>query len=246
MPAHDDGPVPVRRYDDAEVRTLLERAARLQGTTPAAARTTGLTLGELEEIAAESHIDVSRLRQAAHELDMEQSMRPAGFGARLAGAPIRIHVERTLPFEVDEKALGRLVATLGAATDESGESNLVGRTFTWQAKATSGRRMDAQVTVHRGTTHVRIEERYGELASGLFAGVIGGVGGGGGLGAGTAVATALGSIGLAIAIPAALIGGSYAACRVGYGAYVRHRGRRLGEICDRIAQELEALRDAPD
>jgi hypothetical protein len=64
------------------------------------------------------------------------------------------------------------------------------------------------------------------------------VGGGVGLGAGGAVASVVGSAALAVAIPAVVIGGSYAACRIGFGAYVQRRARRLNAICDEVARHL--------
>lgn len=232
-----------RRYTDAEVRRLLERAARVEGRATAARPAQGLTLRELEQVAAEAHIDVARLRQAARELELERSTRPAGVAARLAGAPMRVRVERTLPFEVDEAALQRLVLSVGSAMDEAGESRFVGHAFTWTASTNAGRRTTVSVAAHRGTTTIQIEERYGEFAGGLFGGVLGGVGGGVGLGAGGAVAGAMGSVALAVAIPAAVIGGSYLACRFGYRAYIRRRARHLNGLCERIAGDLTEERN---
>jgi hypothetical protein len=226
-----------RRYTDAEVRLLLERATRTQGRGPAARQAHGLTLAELEEVAAEAQIDVARLRAAAHELEVERSSRSAGIGARLAGGPLRVQIERTLPLEVSDAALQRLVMTIGAAADETGEPRFVGRTFTWTASTNTGRRTSVRVNVHAGSTSIHVEERYGELAGGLFGGVLGGVGGGVGIGGGT-VAGAFGSVALAFAIPAAVIGGSYAACRIGFSAYVRRRARQLNMMCERIVGDL--------
>jgi hypothetical protein len=236
----------IRRYTDAEVRLLLEKAARVQGRMPAARQPRGLTLAELEEVAEEAHIDVARLREAARELDIERSARPAGTAARLAGAPLRIQVEHVLPFEVDEDGLQGLVMSIGSAAGDVGEPRFVGRTFTWTASTSAGRRTEVRVSVQRGTTSIQIEERYGELAGGLFGGVLGGVGGGVGVGAGSAVASALGSVALAVAIPAAVIGGSYAACRLGFGAYVRSRARQLNAICERIVRDLSVSHEDED
>lgn len=232
---HDAGS---RRYTDAEVRLLLEQASRVQGQGQVTRQPQGLTLAELEEVAAEAEIDVARLREAAHALDVLKSARPAGAAARLAGAPLRIDIRRILPFEVDESELEGLIGLLGSATDDAGEPRFVGRAFTWSASTNSGRRLNARVTPQRGSTSVELEERYGELAGGLFGGILGGVGGGVGLGAGGAVAGIVGSAALAVAIPAVVIGGSYAACRMGFGAYVRRRARRLNAICDEVARHL--------
>jgi hypothetical protein len=230
-----------------EVRALLERAASLQGDAPALRQPRGLTFAELEDIAAEAQIDVALLRRAALELDTASALQPTTIGGRLAGAPLRRHTDYVLPFEASEAALGVLVDTIGSITTETGESRLIGRTFTWHAAASTGRHTDVRVTVRGGTTHIRVEERYSELAGGLFGGILGGVGGGVGIGGGIAVASVLGSAALMVAIPAAVIACSYATCRAGFTAYVRHRSRQLDELTDQIAHELTALheRDKP-
>lgn len=234
--------VPVRRYTDTEVRQLLEHATRAQRSAPATRQAQGLTLAELEEVAAEAHIDVGRLRAAAHELEIERAARPSGAVARLAGGPLRVRAEHTLPFEADEAALQRLVMTIGSMSGDDGEPRFVGRTFTWTVSTSSGRRTTVRVSAHGGNTSIEAEDRYGELAGGLFGGVLGGVGGGVGLGAGGAIAGTLGSAALAVAIPVAVIGGTYAACRIGFRAYVRKRTLELDRLCDRVARDLTESR----
>ena len=233
----------IRRYTDAEVRLLLEQASRVHGQRRVTGQPQGLTLAELEEAAAEAEIDVGRLREAAHELDVLKSTRPAGTAARLAGAPLRIDIRRIVPFEVGESELQGLIGMLGSATGDVGEARFVGRAFTWSVSTNTGRRLSVRVTPQRGSTSIELEERYGELAGGLFGGVLGGVGGGVGLGAGGAVASIVGSAALAVAIPAVVIGGSYAACRIGFGAYVQRRARRLNAICDEVARQLADARE---
>jgi hypothetical protein len=242
MSDQGEGGIPVRRYEDAEVRQLLERATRAQTSAPARRQTPGLTLAELEDIAAEAHIDVARLRAAAHELELERTARPAGAAARLAGGPLRMRVERVLPFEVDDTALHRLVMTIGAASGDDGEPHFVGRTFTWTVSTNSGRRTTVRISAHDGRTSIQAEERYRELAGGLFGGVLGGVGGGLGFGAGGAIAGTLGSAALAVAIPVTVIAGTYAACRFGFRAYVRKRTLELDRLCDHVANDLAESR----
>jgi hypothetical protein len=238
MSKRSESDPPSRRYTDAEVRLLLEQASRVEGQRPSVRQPQGLTLAELEEVAAEAQIDVARLREAAYELDVLKSTRPAGTAARLAGAPLRLDIRRVLPFEVDEAGLQGLVGMIGSATGDVGEPHFVGRTFVWNASTNAGRRLSVRVSAQRGSTSIELEERYGELAGGLFGGVLGGVGGGVGLGAGGALAGVLGSAALAVVIPAVVIGGSYTACRLGFGAYVRRRAQRLNAVCDEVARYL--------
>jgi hypothetical protein len=235
MPNPPGGDPSLRRYDDGEVRELLARAARVQVRRPTPRAVQGMTLAELEEVAAEAGIDVAELRQAARELDAERRMLPTGAASRLAGAPLRVHAERVLPFELDDDALGALVDALSAGAGQAGDASLIGRTLIWQSQAASGRRTTARIAVRPGSTHIRVEERYGEIAGGLFGGVLGGVGGGVGIGAGTAIGATLGSTVLMFGFPLAIIGGSYAACRYGFAAYVRRRARSLNDLCEQLA-----------
>jgi hypothetical protein len=230
--------VPERRYNDAEVAQLLKRAASLQGRAPATRVPQGLTLAQLEEIAGEAQIDVARLRQAARELDTG-ALRPASLAARAAGAPFRINVEETLPFEVDAHELGELVPIIGGFTGQSGESNLLGRTFTWDAQVVSGRRTQVRVSVRRDSTHVWIEERYGESAGAMFGGGLAGLGG-----ASIGVGLAFGSAAGAVMLPVAVVAGGFLACRAGYRAWVQRRGRSIAALCERIVAEVTALHDA--
>lgn len=54
MNDHEPGP---RRYTEKEVSLILRRATELQTVEPTALDPAGLTLGDLEEIAAEAGID---------------------------------------------------------------------------------------------------------------------------------------------------------------------------------------------
>jgi hypothetical protein len=227
-----------RRYSDAEVRLLLERAARSPVGQPPTRRQRGLTLAEIEEAAAEAGIDVDRLRHAARTLDVETALQARGIAARLAGAPLRLRQERTLPFEIDAATLGSLAHVLATLVDDPGEASMVGTTFTWRSSRSTGRRTDILISARAGGTVIQVEERYTEVAGGVFGGLIGGIGGGVGIGGGTALAAVSGSIALAFVIPATVIAGTYAACRTGYTAYVRHRARNIDELIDRIADHL--------
>lgn len=227
-----------RRYNEREVSRLLKRAAELQRAAPTAANPTGLTLEELEEIASEAGLDPTMLRRAATELDTGSSTLPSGIGTQLAGAPVRVILERALPFEADESVFDELVPIVQIAATGPGQASQVGRSFTWssQSQANPGG-MQVVVTIRSGETLVRIEERFGGLAGGLFGGIVGG-GSGIGIGVGGAVVGSLGSVALAVALPAAVILGTYAAARGIYRSVVGRRKRALEELLERICAEL--------
>ncbi len=225
-----------RRYDDQEVARLLERAAELQRAGPVSAAT-GLTLAELESVAAEAGLDVAALRQAAAELDVGGGA-AATTGTRLAGAPLRLRFERSLPFEVPDDAFDRLLPIVQETVGVRSQVTQAGRSWSWQASdPESSRRLEVIVAVHGGETTIRIEERFGHLAGGLFGGVLGGFGGVS-LGLYAALASTVGASLLVAAVPVGVVAGTYTACRFGFRSLVRRRESVLRRLLDRIADEL--------
>jgi hypothetical protein len=235
--------LPVRRYNEKEVSRLLKRASELQRSSPRAATPAGLTLKELEDIAREAGLDVGMLRQAANEL--ERSPVESSVAEKLAGAPSRIVVELTLPYEADETQFASLLPAIENAFGAGGHVGQVGRTFTWSTgQRNSGRTGQVRVGVGRGETQIRIEEAYGALMGGLFGGVLGGVGGAVGLGAAPAVGMALGLPVLAVGLPILVIGGSYWGLRTGFRGYVTRRRRTLEQLLHDLSQALRVNSEA--
>ena len=237
--------LPARRYNEKEVARLLQRASELQRTSADARSPSGMTLPELEDIAREAGLDVALLRQAATELDTTTPA--AHVGEKLAGGPMRIVLERTLPFEASEAAFITLIPAIEAAFNGPGHISQVSKTFTWHAsRPNSGRSQQVRVTVRGGTTMVRIEETYGGLAGGLFGGVLGGVGGGFGLGAGPAIGMALHSMALVFTLPVVILAGTYASVRYGYRAFTTNRRRALERLLQEMTDALNPTAPSPE
>ena len=229
-------PAPLRRYDEKEVALLLRRASELQRAAPAAREASGLTLPELEEIAAEAGLDVSTLRQAAAELDAGIAPGGHSLATRFTGGPLRVVLERTIPGDVPTAAFEDLLPVVLTAADLTGHASQVGQTFTWTSQDPANvRQMQVLVSSGSGHTRIRLEERYSGLAGAVFGGGLGGIGGGLGGGMGGALGGALGSVALGVGIPAVLIGATYVGCRAFYRRFVTRRRR----ILERLLQELE-------
>lgn len=223
---------------------MLNRASELQRSSPATPNPSGLTLAELEDIAREAGLDVGMLRQAASELDTTSPI--ATVGEKLAGGPLRIVLERTLPIEASEAVYINLVPIIESACGGAGHLSHMARTFTWNAtRPNTGRTHQVRVSVRAGQTSIRIEESYGTLVGGLFGGVLGGVGGGVGLGAGPAIGFALHSIALAVALPVFVLGATYASIRYGYKAFTANRRRVLERLMQDIVDLIGEQRQLP-
>ncbi|HEU4642164.1 MAG TPA: hypothetical protein VFS44_06880, partial [Gemmatimonadaceae bacterium] len=104
----------VRRYTDREVRLILKSAVELQqrgadGDQPSG----GLSLAELEQVAAEAGIDPAVVRRAASALDTAGA--PDGANPFLGG-PTEIVVERIVDAPVDAADFEGLLGAVRART----------------------------------------------------------------------------------------------------------------------------------
>lgn len=231
-----------RRYEEAEVAKILKRATELQREEPVRARgSEGITLAELEEIAGEVGIDARLLRRAAVELDAGAG-EPTGW-TRLLGEQVTLLQETTVPGEIPDSEFERLIPVIQEMAQDFGQPSLLGRTLTWRAESASkSRSLQVLVSSRDGRTHLRVEERLHQMASGLFAGSMAGFGGGVGLGVGIPIGVeVLGSVLFATAFPLGILGLSYIAAREVYKAFAKKRRRVLGELLRRLADEVTEI-----
>jgi len=226
-----------RRYSEEEVGLILRRATEMQRAEPTALDPAGLTMAELEEIAAEAGIDPGMLRQAASELNFQQ---PATLGSRLAGAPVALAIERVIDGEMPVDRLEELVPTIVAATPGRGTASAVGRSLTWSSQEGSNlTEQQVLVSSQSGQTLIRVEQTYSGLAAGWFGGIMGGVGAGVGFGLGGALSATLGLGAGLVALPLTAIAGSYFLARSIYASQVRHRQAAAHALVDKLAAQVE-------
>jgi hypothetical protein len=229
-----------RVYDEREIGRILKRATELQHAEPSAPSASGVTLTELEEIAAEAGIDPTYLRRAA--LDIDSGATDRSFWATVVGEDILLNRAVTLPGELSDDGFERIVATIQTQTRLHGQPSLLGRTLTWGAEtANKSRTLQIVVTSRDGRTDIRLEENLGQLAAGLFAGMTSGFGIGAGMGVGLPIGLKLlGSVAFAIAAPVGVMGLAYLGSRAIYRAIVRRRRQAISHLFDRVVREAEA------
>ncbi len=235
-----DLPSAPRRYSDDEVARLLRRATEMQTEARPTVRGSGLTLPELEEIAAEAGIDVETLRRAADELEVGQQSTAS---RTFFGAPLRIVRTRTLNFEADSTRFDQLVAAIQTSLGAAGHARQIGRTLTWtdrDPRNTSS--TEVTVSVVSGRTTIRIQEDHGRRAGALFGGIVGGVGGGVGLGPIGLLIAIFGLSPVILAWPAGVVGVTWASVRAGFRAKVRGRERVIDRLLEEIVAALTAAR----
>ncbi|MEJ2217726.1 MAG: serine/threonine-protein kinase [Gemmatimonadota bacterium] len=174
---------PTARLSDEQVRRLLERAAELQAEAPASEpQATQLTMGAVEQVAAQVGIPPSHVRDAAKELESvgvgPQPSLPAHSettaparprpGGAIGGDWRRLRGERwnqlvaveTVEGEVPESVFAGMVGEIQRRLGIAGHASIVAGTLTWSpaAPGENTRKIVIQVTSADGRTEVRIQE----------------------------------------------------------------------------------------
>jgi len=236
---------PRRRYGDKEVGLILKRATELQEQAPEPTEGSGLSLTDLEEIAAEAGIDPRFLRDAAKELDT-RGPTPEGL-ERLLGGPVLVELERRVSGEIPPEEYDLFIEEVSNAAGGQGQPGVIGRTLTWTLSDPNRQRyLQVTVTSRNGETLIRIEERMQQLAGAFFGGIMGGGGLGVGLGVGVGVGVgALGSVLFATLVPIGAIVGSYVIARETFGNVARKRRKTLTTLLDRLTDLVEEAAAPP-
>ena len=246
-------PLAKRRYSDGEIQEIVRLASELEASGPTLSG--AMTIGSIEQVAAEAGIPVERVREAAQAL-----ARPVRSGEALApvgpvgpsgelpdqypkvttfiGGRSALVFERVVVGELAESDYSAMVEEIRIALGQVGQVNQLGRSFSWNTlRGASGGGRDVQVlvAVRDGRTRIQLRENLGALIGGIYGGVGGGAGGGG-LGPLIAlVAEALGRPeALLVAIPAWLLI-VFATSRSFFHYAVNRRRRRLADLMDRLA-----------
>jgi hypothetical protein len=170
------------KLSDSQVRKILERAAELEATQPT--EEGALSIGAVEQVAADVGIPPELVREAAREL-----ARPAGAEVAQRGetAPRlperhrdRVVIDQTVEWEIQESEYEALVNEIQGTLGIVGHVSMVGRTLTWSPAASGEdvRRVIVTVTRDVGRTRIHVEEHlFFTEWRGVVVGISGTVGG---------------------------------------------------------------------
>jgi hypothetical protein len=223
---------------DDDVSRLLARAAELDATHNA--EEPALSIGGVEQIAAQVGIPPARIREAASDL-------PPAPGALVPrrgvvtreppGWPNTLVVEHVVDGELDTSAYEDIVATIHSTLNLVGHSSTLGHALHWTCVPSSSSDRDVRITVSQadGKTTIHIEEHLGLRGTFQFAP---GLGMAGGAVLGALVGSIFGgtdaSIGMMVVLCAA--GGAVTAARFALSAKCNNRSPDLRMLADRIAE----------
>jgi serine/threonine protein kinase len=180
------------KLSDAEVRRIMMRAAELDAQHHSGE--TQLSIGAVEQVAAEVGIPPERVREAATEFagpslseTRESTSRVPGFFERSS----LMIVDRLIQGEVPVATYPLLVKEIHSRLGLVGRASTIGSTLTWTAGASgAGRTVQLTVAALGGTTQFHIEERLQVVGLRQLVTVLG-LAGGGVVGAALAMAAGL-------------------------------------------------------
>ena len=139
-----------RRFDEREFSLILRKAAELQESDANRPARAGLTLREIEAIAAEAGIDVRHVRGAVLAL-RDGASHP---WRRILGPSSHIHAQTSVTSEYNGEALAAIVDAAQAETGRAGSAREVLGGIEWNGRDTMG---TVQVTARRRGAETRIQ-----------------------------------------------------------------------------------------
>ncbi len=230
------------KLSEVQVREIIGRAAELEAEGPD--EEGALSIGAVEQIAAEVGIAPQHVREAAEELGY-----PPGAGAAPKAWPASkpfeyrretLLLDRMVEGEVPESAHSSLVEEIQATLGIAGHVSTVGKALTWSpaAPGSEERKVVITITPHAGQTRIHIGERLELSGWRIF---IPGWGVGGGIATGVLLMMALGAPDRALAFVALTFGavGGFLGVLSFYKIGVRKRKPQLTQLADRLAALAE-------
>jgi serine/threonine protein kinase len=226
---------------DSQVREILARAAQLQAEQPTEYPTEGgaLSIGAIEQVAAEVGIPPEHVRDAIWELEHAPD---AGTLEGYAPPPMsfnptsRLLVHRSIAREVLESEYVAMVEEIQATLGTVGHVSKVGESMTWSVTGSREveRNVQVEITPEAGRTRIRIEENLGLFGAKGVAPMFGAAGG---ALLGLLIAAVMGERGVFMVIPGALLAfwGAFATANSIVWSDAKQRRPELEGLADRLA-----------
>lgn len=120
--------MPERRYTDQEVQRILNTAAESEAALTAGSAAEGMTLAEIQHIAAEAGLNASAVSAAAVAVDRA----PVPVNRRMLGLPLGVGQTVSLPRDLDDADWRRLVAFLRDTFEAQGQETQVAGRREWR------------------------------------------------------------------------------------------------------------------
>ncbi len=231
------------RYEESEVRRIIGRAAEMQAERPT--EEGALSVGAMEQVAAEVGISPARVRDAALEIrqppPLPMTREPPTGWSWFLGRPHKLTIERVADGEVREEEFPFLVDEIRRAIGTVGIASTFVRSVAWSTAPPgqgTGRNVQITIAPRNGETRIHIEEHFANMLGGLYGGLFGG---GGGAIAAVAMAVGMESLHMpVVAVAGAVVGlgGFYSLARWIFTQIFGKRKRELHALADRLAEQI--------
>jgi len=223
----------IQRYDQTHLGRILQKAIELQEQGgSAASRPEGLTLAEIEDVAAEVGVSAPYVRRAAALVRISSGERVS----RYYGAPVRLRHEATVGQQLRVEQLAAMGDAIGRVLGRHGEMREVFGALEWHRRDDLGS-IRVSVVPGDGQTHLVAEAdrkpaadlmvafvpASGAIVGGILAGVL--------------------HVGGAAATIATVVAGGVAGIGIQRWWLRRMAARwraRLGALVDRLGQHLQS------
>jgi hypothetical protein len=163
--------------DESETRVILGRVAELEKSSQSDPN--ALSIGAVEQAAAEVGIEPERVREAAEELGVDADRFAAGLVEHRSTATVsggKLRFQREAEGEISEEVHQTLVDEIDTRLGIVGRVSPFGRSLTWSPAAPSDdeRNVVVKITPQGGRTRIHVEERV-ELSGWVRLVPVGGV-----------------------------------------------------------------------
>ncbi len=235
-----------QKLSDDQIRSILGRAAELQAEERT--QTGALSIGAVEQIAAEVGIPPEHVRAAARELGPRDDPEPVAPPAHRGKAPAvvdptpsdTIVIDRTVEGELSHSRYEAVVEEIQSTLNMVGHVSTLAHSLTWSpaAPGQEGRRVVVTLTIRGGQTRVRIEEHLELMGWQKTVPAWGAVGGGLFL---AAIASAAGADEGGVLVLALMggAGGAFLAVRAVIASIFNWRQPDLQQLGDRLAAIIQ-------
>jgi serine/threonine protein kinase len=232
-------------YTDVEVREILRRAAALDALRTSQGE--ALSIGAVEQVAAEVGIAPAQVREAARDVDLRLDAVLTEKGGAKTGLfrwPQKLEVSRSVEGEISRDRYVDLVDEMRSALGTTGQISTLGRSLIWSASPPGGigRNVTVSIRPQEGRTRIQIEENLAMVGPDMFAPFLGAAGGGA---VGLALTASIGFLASPLVLlPLGLAGGFLGFNFTSYAIFqsaTKKRFPQLSELANRLAEKVDEI-----
>ncbi|MEM6784943.1 MAG: hypothetical protein AAF624_14575 [Bacteroidota bacterium] len=162
------------RFSEEQARAILKRAAERQHRADlgAEARTTGLSLRDLERAAAAAGIEPAHVAAAVRDAERAEPSVPESVHDRLMGRPTTIRLERLSPGQLDEALWQKLVVELRRTFNTPGIPSTLGALHEWRSNESTLDQAELIAEEVEGEVRLTLRRSWVNQASGGLASLV--------------------------------------------------------------------------